>query len=397
MPFERLIFIQHGLADNTGHWLMETSEWHRAAHALNLKWVGAAHLRLDGATASAYDLKPVFPFGPYDTVQATPLTSRLATFIELSDAFRDVGQRHFPADISAADLLFLPFSRDVEVLGVAKWLGTLPPQRRPTVAFVFHHCDLTWQVDTTSMSVVGDSSTWEYAARALLQCVPVEKIRFFGTGDHLSDILGKVFRIPTHTLPLVSPLPTQHLPAHRDKRYDVGGLGGARPEQGADQWADIFMSLAALRPNLTAALQLKSTSQEHELRDALRKVTPHAHVDIHTGTFARDDYYERMVNCRLVLLAYLPERYCFRESAVMVEAASRGIPVVAPARTSMARYIESGQAAGVVFTNGDAGSIAEAIHSALDQMEELHHRASALSETWSNKHKAENILGFLQK
>ena len=392
MPFDRLLFIQHGLTKNSGHWLMETNEWRNAARTLNLKWFGAAHVSLENAIASAYDLKPIFPFRPHDTIVSTPVITKLATFIELSDAFKHIGQKHFPADISPTDLLFIAFSSETDIFGVAKWLDTIHPDKRPTVAFMFHQFDPSWKTDVATLSINGDFSTWEYAARALSQRLPPHKIRFFSAGDLLSDALSKIFKIPTHTLPIASPVPTQILSGYRDKKYDVGILGGARYEQGVDMWADIFVALAKLRPDLTISLQVNTEQQEQILRNALGGHIPPSHIDIHTGPLMGTSYYERMANCQLLLLTYLPERYCFRESGVFIEAVSRDIPTVVPEFTTMARHIQSGRAAGVACNNGNATSIADSVHSALNNIEELYQRSSLLSETWQNKHKAENIL-----
>lgn len=390
LPFERILCLQHGLKRSTGHWLRETLEWRNAAQALGLQWVGLAHHSLDKAIASEHGLQAVFPLAPYDRVQVNPRVARIATLIEHSTLFARSAHRFFPTDISARDLIFIPFSADVELYGIAKWLDTIAPDKRPMVAFMFHQYDLSWQMNLQTRVLNGDVSTWEYAARALLQRLPAQRIRLLGSGQMLCDILSAIFLQPVYVSLLVSPVPTQTLPSPADKPYDLGILGGGRDEQGAGSWEEILTALARLRPAMRIALQVSTDEQAEKLRTALGGLLPASQLDIHVGALMGEAFYERMLKCKLLLLNYENERYFVRDSGVFIEAANRAIPTIVPANTTMARHIESGQAAGIVF--GQVQQAPAAIHAALDDYEALSQKAHAYASQWQHAHDATTIL-----
>lgn len=388
MTISRFICLQNGLSKTTGHWIVETEQWRKAAHANGVAWLGYGNAKLPADVARTCDVAPVFIARPYDSLGLDKNIKKLGSFIELSDLFFDTCRKHMPADISSNDLLFLPYTCDIEMYGLAKWLNSLAPDKRPAVACHFHQFDLTWTANLQDFTLSGDTSSWEYAARALMQVCGPQRLRLFGGGPQLSAVLQKLFKVPVHTMPLAIRFPDMQAGPQSQRRFDINIMGGARPEQGLALWGPIMAALAQIRPGVKVGVQLKDAKQEAEFRAQLQGFLPDADLDLHVGPLFDEAYSQRMCDSKLILLTYLPVRYSCRESGVFLEAAGCGVPCVVPEKTTMAAHIIRKEAAGLVFANGNTTHMARAVDAALDKVEILNQRAQSLSEPWRQKHSA---------
>lgn len=391
MP-ERLFFIQHGLSKGTGHWLRETRQWAAAARALGYEWHGFAHRSLDAALAQSVDVKPVIPFKPYDMLKTPPLIAPLASFIELGNALKQSLQAYLPVDIGAEDILFVGYTTPTELFGIAQWLDLVHPDRRPRVAFMFHQFDYRWKIDARQMQVSGDFSFWEYGARAVGQRLPAEKLRLYAAGEGLADVLATMFKLPVASLPLMMTPFTGAFRPQAEKTYDLGILNSGRKEQGSEVLPDVLALLLKMRADTKVLVQAADEEQAGTLRTELESRSPRARIDVAVTSEDETEFERRLGDVRLLLMAYVPESYCFRDSGIFIEAGCRAVPVAASRFSSMGRYIEAGQVAGAVFPYGDAPAMAACVSEALNNTAALSARAEALAPAWQAEHDPKSIL-----
>jgi len=393
MTIKRLFYIQNGLSSDRGHWLRETLEWKNAARKFSIEWHGFSHTSFDKALAVTHGIQPVFPYRPHDyhIVGSNPQESRRSTLTAIPAAFAKVCATYF-TDISDQDLLFVANVTQKEMLGVARWLDTLPAPKRPKVAFNFHQLDPSWKIDSKNASATGDLASWQFAARMLLQRLPPKKIKLYAAVPPLAEVLTAIFGISAKAMGTTVKSFTHTPTPYHDKKYDVAIMGGARKEQGIDIAIATVAELAALRPDLRALVQIRKPEEA----DALKNIVSDSGVEIYCGHLFEDDFNLRLGESRFLLLPYMPDRYCLRESGVFCEAAVAGVPVAVSEFSSMARHIQAGEAAGIVFNYSESpASIAKKLDAALKNGETIYQKSQQLKEYWKNQCSADNSLQMI--
>ena len=99
--------------------------------------------------------------------------------------------------------------------------------------------------------------------------------------------------------------------------------------------------------------------------------------------------------CDLVILPYDPSRYQCRGSAVLLESAASGTPVLAPLGTGMASNIANGVCAGLTFSNFCVEDIFACIVSIKSQFTDIAERAYKIQKNWDQKNGIQNFAKFL--
>jgi UDP:flavonoid glycosyltransferase YjiC (YdhE family) len=101
-----------------------------------------------------------------------------------------------------------------------------------------------------------------------------------------------------------------------------------------------------------------------------------------------------MTGCDVVLLPYDAAQYRSRLSAVFVDAACAGIPVIVPDKTWMSRQIENQLGAGVTFHSLTPECIGDAVRRALSQpfLKAAAHTAMARA---AQRHSPEAVLATI--
>jgi glycosyltransferase involved in cell wall biosynthesis len=384
MVIKRLFYIQNGLSSDRGHWLRETLEWKNAAHRLSLEWHGFAHSSFDKKLATLHEVQPVFPYRPHDyiVVEDKPEQSQRSTLTLISAAFAQACSTHLPKDISGQDLLFVANATQKEMLGIAQWLDSVSAPHRPKVAFYFHHLNAPWKVNSINGSTTGDVTSSQLVGKAILQRLPPEKINLYAAVPPLAEVLTAIFGIPAKAMGTTVKSFTHTPTPYRDKKYDVAIMGGARKEQGIDIAVATMAELAALRPDLRALVQIRKPEEA----GGLKNITPDSGIEIYCGHLFEDDFNSRLGESRFLLLPYMPDRYCLRESGVFCEASVMGIPVAASEFSSMARHIQAGNAAGIVFNYSDPpAAIAKKLDIALKNGETFYQKSQELSHYWKTQ------------
>ena len=393
--FDRIIFIQNGLKDGTGHWLPEGLAWSEAVRSVGMEYVLLCHSDCDPSLVAKHGMRPAIPFVPGHPAPSASGLGRLAAFIEFPQIFALALASKMPADISSRDLVFVGYSTEVELLGMAMWMRNLPVDKRPAVSFAFQDLPPEWKVNPEGMTIGGSYAFWRHAIWSLKQTLDPTKVRIFGSCPALSHMLERILRIPCKTLPCATQFRKSFAIESPEKRYDLATVGGNRSDQGVHQWLKILPTLLALRPDITVSFQMQTQKQKEALIRLFGDLYDLNHIEIGVGIYDTSQYYARMQASRLLLLCYSPERYCFRDSGVFVEANCLGIPTISHAQTSMGRRVKAGMASGSVYGSIDPQEIAGVIHQSLDRIGELEQRANVLREHWIKAHSPETSLLML--
>ena len=144
-----------------------------------------------------------------------------------------------------------------------------------------------------------------------------------------------------------------------------------RPALAAGDWAAEFQANVMFRRDTESVAALCALRQEP--------------VTLLEDELSMDEYEELLDRASLVLLPYQRLYYHSQTSGVFAEAIGRGIPVVVPRGTWMARQI-GGSGAGMLFLPGDRVDFAETVKQAMSSITGLSVRARALQPSWIAKH-----------
>lgn len=390
MSFKRFLLLQNGLDHPGGHWLPETKSLRHAVLKEGLEWACFANSRLSQSLALELDARPAIPFLHGNILAGNDPQTRLASFMMGAETLPAILHRHYPGSPSPNDLLHVGWTTDLEMIGVARWLESIPPASRPAVSFYFHRLPGYWNVDPSTMAVSGDFHRWRYAVARLKRT----RVRMsFSSVDHmLSRILSRLLSIPAICIPLVQGDVRAGSSRDSNPGFDLGIFGGSRPEQGAKQLPGILEELRKRHPRLKTVIQVLSREHEHFLTPRIHPAWNGTHVSLLVGHLEKQAQLDRMAACKLLLLPYDPRVYCLTMSAIFTDAVRLGLPVVAPALTSMGRTILSGAAAGTVYHGNDDASVADAVMKSLHDLENLSARARGLSQGFKDRHSAIHFL-----
>lgn len=401
----RLFLIQNGLYDQHTHCYSETAALVETAERIGLPVVGYAHRNVPEKMAALLGVKPAFSFPPGYRTSRDRYCAVLTDYLDMSDAFAADCKVLDDDGCTAADDVFVPYALPVEIYGLAKWLASRPPNRRPRVKVVYHHPDLEWKPQADRNKVSGDFSIWRHAFLQLAKVLPAERLFIAATVPQLAGILSKIADHPVEHVPwAIWWLEDRFANERRLERADpaLGAdliiCGDYRPEKGRDLVPSILIRLLAALPLLRIRLQVSRQSFADEV---LQKIglavgtSAASNLRIHVGQLSQGDFVRRLASSRLALLPYVQARYALRGSGVFAEALGYGVPVVAPAASWMHDCLAAGHGAGVVFQQYSSADIAKAVLDAFVKIDLLERQAAGKAEAWRSTHNASTVLRMI--
>jgi hypothetical protein len=166
------------------------------------------------------------------------------------------------------------------------------------------------------------------------------------------------------------------------KHITVAFLGHQRPDKGYQLVPAIVQRLRSR--SIPVTVLVHNGDQEEVLIGRELREMAAADPDLIFEQRAADSVYwqELLDRSDVVALPYDPSRYRASYSAIAVEAASDGIPLVVPAGTTMETLAASYQGGGTTFAGWEADSICDAIEAAVADFENLGRRAFDGASEW---------------
>ncbi len=386
-------FIQSGFRDQGGHYLLETRSWYEAVSQAGLSWQGFAHRNLDAALARTAHVIPLFPFEPSDQIDPDPISRDITDLLYLSEQFSSAAS--LIQDVDGGDLVIVEFATEREIYGVARWLRQLPAAVRPHVAFLVHLPGRHWTVDATRTRFNAEIGAWRFAINQLKVSLPAQKIHVAAIDPRLAELLATALDLPVSVTPLVSWFDEGLVNDPPIKRYDFLFAGSRRIDKGADLVMSVIDALAAERFPMRIAMQVGSQQEAAAVRQALPAM-PDFVVDVAVGPLDTDQYIERLISSRIVVLPYVAASYAMRGSGIAGEAFGYGLPVVVPQGTWMSDRLAEQWGAGATFSEHTPLNICKACVAALDQAHILEPAARAHAPRWRAEQSASIALQRLR-
>jgi hypothetical protein len=315
------------------------------------------------------EIIPTFSLNPWDDVSNDPVWSNFENFI--------VHARSIHSDLSAKDpslfrhaLALFPSLKGTQLLGLFRWLNDLIEKDRPKTA-VCLFAPLVWSERHAQLQkTLWDACPPPLKKELALFCRTPQVAEGFKT--HTDIALGV----------LPSPLPADAIARGRsfakpaEAPMVVSFVGGARRERGGTLIADVVERCSA--SGVRFFIQAKHESRAGTGSDVLAGLARWPHVQVQEGVLEQDDYY-RAIADSVLLLAYHPYAYRWRDSGVYREAVLLGAPVLVTAGTWMAQEVEQ-RGNGLVIKDFSVGAIVDCIGRAQRELPALRAAAARVAE-----------------
>jgi glycosyltransferase involved in cell wall biosynthesis len=381
----RLVSFHHRLAGLTGHKYAEVLGLIPAARERGREFHLLMHQGADAPTRQA------FPEGRAVLHDATfqmnlSFDERCADFVSM------LGE-HLDSLIRADDWLFVTTGTQCEVRGLVHWIGRMPEGQRPWIFTCFHSDrwnrygaeERTRQIAEFQALAV-DLARLDRDARGRLVIGAVTE----ALCAELSELLG----VPTALVPMMMP-PGAYVPLERKALGEatVAFVGGSRHEKGAHRLAAILDAVGR-DDRVSFAVQLANELLSHEEFAELCRAMEAPNITAVHGAMEQSLYRSFIAKADILLLPYERTPYRKRPSAIFVEAASTGRPVVVPSGTWMSEQIEGARAAGIIYEGDDPQAIAAAVLVAIDRLPQLAAKAKDCTSYWQTKMQVGPVLDW---
>jgi glycosyltransferase involved in cell wall biosynthesis len=206
---------------------------------------------------------------------------------------------------------------------------------------------------------------WKLMARRLKPAVASGRLALMTDSRRLADEYESLTGIAGEVLcsPRTVPVAVRDRPAPGESIV-FGSIGAARLEKGIDLLQAAIERLAADGEDAGAQFVIQWNRPVRNADESELAVGPtlasHPGVDIVTRVLSSADYDALLAQIDCMVLPYRRARYHSRGSAVAVEAACAGIPLIYTADTWLADFVAE-QGAGIAVADGDVAELARAI------------------------------------
>jgi hypothetical protein len=339
---------------------------------------------LRGRLARDLGAKPFFRHAVYDPITAVwpSSTLRRADYLLARASFLSDLRRCWRR--GPYDLVFINSVLPAQFAGLAMWMRAFLSSAMPTVAVEF---------GTPSGNAIQDGylhGWWRQfpdlyrQAAGLFDSRAAKHLFLFSFDEAASVEYTQLLKMPVKTMPPVhAGLEAPRLRRPReDGRITLSFLGHQRAEKGYQLVPEIIRQLR--KRAVPVSVLVHNGDPEGSPTDRELKTIATSDLDMKFERKPADvGYWQDLLDrSDMIVLPYEPSRYRASYSAIAVEAASQGIPMVVPAGTTMESLAETWQSRAVTFSAWEPKSIADAIEAGVSSFEDLAPLAAAGAADW---------------
>jgi putative methyltransferase (TIGR04325 family) len=395
----RALYLDTGLHDDIGHHANYCRYIVGALRGRAIETAIFAHRSVTAALRDELGAKPHFRIHTYAQGDGDPICGWLKdfdTFARLT--FEDLAR--LPR-VAADTLVFMSTVYPAQLAAALRWHAQLPIHRRPVLVI---------EMSDTRLTIDGDAHAEVRVPNPLFRPIPLlyrqaarsmpalgATRRHFvsfdaATSRAASTLLGQPFKTLPLPYPAVAPLRNRA----GARPVVIGILGHQREERGYAILPELAATLLQAHPEIRLLIQTVQAAGPPETALALAELAASdARVRLEPRPAGRALWAELLEAADLVLCPYRPELYAASFSSVAVEALANGIPVVVPARTTMAALLQDCGEAGTLFDQFDVASIADAVRRALESFDRIATAAHEAGRDWPRAHGPERMVDQL--
>ncbi len=405
----RLVVIDQGLRDFTGHFYEYDLAVLGAAAALGVETTLAAHRDFPDRVLGPAPVVKLFAGTSDDARRSDARTLVRRTLAHLPQPVRHGLLRiaRTAPGPSARTQPALPFGRALSLLFDSSRCGerdhilihTLSESELSGLAAA-----LAGRTDLPHLHVVlrYDAQPGFERALAAVHSDPLlaRRCRFWTDTGQLAEHYRGLGVAEIGVLPIPHCLPDRpdDLIQRSPKPLTLGYLGGARGDKGFDllpslveALADDYLATDRIRFRIQSNYGLSLEEQQMARATARLARFQRCGVELIGQALDVSSYQRLLFSSDIVLLPYRADVYRRRSSGILIQAAAAGIPTVVPKAT----WLESEAPVGAHVTFGEAVTLAEATRYAIENHGGLDAAARAATPRVRNKHDAGRLVRLL--
>lgn len=401
-PVTQLVIADEGLRSTLGHFY----EYDRAVKALaesstDVEVVVLGHVRMERDIQSELNALPVFRYTNWDGIYDHPdlLRRYLGVFRHNFRMLADLGS--YVRSTAKIDLMFAPAVVLHHLLGF--YLFTLRYYKRCDQVVLMLRNSIAVYDETLIPKFRGTAVFWKVMLWLYRPLVAAGKVRFVTDSDQLATELRLLSGIDATVIPHPSLVARKEDSVARETKaadsLRVYLPGPARYEKGADLLLEAVSQLREARSpfKVTFVLQWENDFEKPDgtmcsLESAETEASLQRFEIIRTP-LSSDEYQQELCAADLIVLPYRPAAYFARISGVAVEALLLGKPVVFTRDTWVARLMDQFETG--VSCDAEVSSFVDSLTVALENLEDLTHRAEAQKKSAAAAFSTEKFLDGL--
>jgi hypothetical protein len=383
----RVFYADTGLTHDLGHHAnscrLMTAEW----RARGCEVMVAAAGNVTPSLQAELGANPHFRVHTYWQGDGDEFCGWLSAFFHAAGRTQEDLQALGP--FTPHDLLYLNSIQPAQLMALAGFVQAIPAKARPRIVAELGTApglDFEWRDDTLHFHPKDP----RYDSKGVLYRFASTHLAANDLGDPLlttfhptcSAVYAHLLRRPVHTLPLPHQAP-QTADRARRERITVGVLGHQRADKGYHLVPQIALSLLQLRPDLQLLIHNGAPGYMHMVQEVMREIAarePRITVD---ERIANDALWDCLLgSCDVVLCPYNAPCYTGAYSAIVGEAIARGIPLVAPAVTTLSRTMNEFGSPGETFPGFDVAPIVQATVKVVDNLPLYRAKAAEAAQRW---------------
>jgi len=370
----RLIILENNLRERLGHFLNSTIGLANAArHNPHISDVRVyCHNKASKEVLRLADAVPLFRHVSWQRKKyVTPTTSMQKMGAVYAKNCSRLGE------IATEDIILVPTAQENQVFGLSLFLASLPELLRPQVVLNFHVDNWTENVQRTAAIHAAFDALADTGSDSVIVTAPTPE---------LAAMLAKVCRnIPVRTYPL----PQNYDLCVHDEPQDepsptptIAIMGRPLKRKGSIDNSKIILGFRKRSTNARFLVQCTATSP------GLLKLMLSPNASVKIGGLTPQQYGNMLRNADILLMPYATDAYKDRTSGVFADCAAYGKVAVVPCATWMARQIEDGHAAGIVYEPGADHAAGDALMQAIDELDSMREHARDRAGYWSKNQSA---------
>lgn len=336
----RLIYIDPVLHSNHGHWISHCKAVVQGFGMLGINSVVISNAAIQLELQNDLKAIPLFKHNPYSSFNNDSLAGHLVDFSVLRASTADDLKKI--SGVNSDDILYFEASSPGSLAGFIDWLssGDLPTNN--VFVSLLEQCGLIPNNCMTNNSEFAATSKmtelWRYIGLSINK---LPQIRFVTVEDAYAQLYGFLLDRSVHKLPHPFCLVKDGGARDLVQTNKISFIGAQRSVKGFAMARPIFEELVERRVNF----ELYIHDSRGEMIDDLNWFEEKSQFDrrIRIERFAADSnrWSQLLCSAGCVVAPYVPEIYAVASSGIAAECLSAGVPIIAPAHTSLAKVLEN--------------------------------------------------------
>lgn len=298
--------------------------------------------------------------------------------------------KNLKGNVDPEDLIYVHTADPKIVMGIAAWYVSLSKEKRPYLCLKFQNHGYRFVVKSYRALV---QSVFRLALKPF---IGMDKVSYAASNKLIAAQIQLVAEKPCPVFPI--PLQLTHAARPYQSRREkqvirIGYAGEGRTEQGVDMLPDIVDAVLAAYPDVQFVLQFGCHFAEKETLSRLRACGER--VKLIEQCLVGDHFHELLRSFDALLLPYTPDRYIERSSQIVIEAIALGVPLIVPARTSLAFEAKEFDCGYTLIQKHQVASIVEAISDFIDNHDALSQKSVPAAERCANFHCGRTLVDLL--